>query len=171
MENQTNKRTSASDMALGGVLAALAVVIMSLGSMIPAATFICPMLAMILLSLFLKRTKASLGWTWYAAVAILSALLAPDKEAAAVFVFLGSYPILKPKIDKLPLRWLWKALVFNVLILAMYWVLINVFGMAQVAQEFGEMGMVLMVLTLILGNITFFLLDKLLGMKWGKKRG
>ncbi len=171
MANQSNKRTSASDMALGGVLAALAVVIMSLGSLIPAATFICPMLAMILLSLFLKRSWDAMGWTWYAAVAILSVLLAPDKEAAAVFVFLGYYPILKPKIDKLPLRWLWKAILFNVLILSMYWALINLFGMAQVAQEFGEMGIALTLVTLVLGNATFFMLDVLLGMKLGKKHG
>ncbi len=166
-----SKRTKASDMALGGILASLAVVIMSLGSLIPAATFICPMLAMLLLSVFFKRTTAKIAWAWYGAVAILSVLLAPDKEAAATFVFLGYYPILKPRMDKLPLRIIWKALFFNVVIIAMYWLLLNIFGLAEVVEEFGEMGTILTVATLVMGNVTFLLLDKLLGMKLGRRYG
>ena len=42
------RKSSASVVALGGVLAALAVVIMSLGGLIPVATYISPMLCAIL---------------------------------------------------------------------------------------------------------------------------
>ncbi len=164
------RRTAASDMALGGIMAALAVVIMALGGLIPAATFVCPMFCMLLLVAVLSRCGSRIGWAWYGAVAILSLLLGPDKEAAAVFVFLGYYPILKPKFEKIPLKWLWKLLYFNAAILLMYWLLLNVFGMAELVQEFQEMGMIMTVATLILGNITFFLLDRLLvpGLKFRK---
>lgn len=156
------KRTDAAAIALGGVFAALAVVIMALGGLIPAATFVCPMLCMLILSLVLKQCGHRIGWAWYGAVAILSALLGPDKEAAAVFVFLGYYPILKPKLDTLPLKWLWKGLIFNAAILSMYWLLMNLFGMTELLEEFGEMGTVMTLATLALGNVTFYLLDLVL---------
>ena len=156
------KRTDAASIALGGVFAALAVVIMALGGLIPAATFVCPMLCMLILSLVLKQCGHRIGWAWYGAVAILSALLGPDKEAAAVFVFLGYYPILKPKLDTLPLKWLWKGLIFNAAILSMYWLLMNLFGMTELLEEFGEMGTVMTLATLALGNVTFYLLDLVL---------
>lgn len=159
-------RSKASDMALGGVLAALAVVIMSLGGLIPAATFVCPMLCMLILTIVLKRCGRRTAWAWYGAVAILSLLLGPDKEAAAVFVFLGYYPVLKPKLDSLPCKWLWKALLFNAAILLMYWLLMNLFGMAELTEEFAEMGAVMTAVTLILGNVCFFLLDFVLSRRF-----
>lgn len=152
----------AASVAFGGVFAALAVVIMSLGGLVPAATFVCPMLSMLLLSVVQKRCGNRIAWAWYGAVAILGALLGPDKEAAAVFVFLGYYPVLKPKMDTLPCKWLWKTMLFNVAILIMYWLLMHLFGMAELVEEFGEMGVVMTFATLVLGNVTFFLLDILL---------
>ena len=164
-------RSNASkNMALGGVLAALAVVIMCLGGLIPLATYTCPMLCCLLLKFVCQSCGKRIGWSWYGAVAILSLLMGPDKEAAAVFVFFGYYPLVKPKLDGMKLGWLFKALLFNVLAMAMYFLLINLFGMAQLAAEFQEMGNVLMIVTLALANVTFFLLDKLLGRKLGRRR-
>lgn len=160
------RRNQAAPVALGGIFASLAVVIMCLGGMIPAATFVCPMLCMILLSVVMKKCSSRICWAWYGAVAILGTLLGADKEAAAVFVFLGYYPILKPKLDKLPLRWLWKLILFNVAILVMYTLLLHVFGMAQLMEEFAEMGTILTIVTLVMGNITFIMLDKLLSMRF-----
>ena len=85
---------------------------------------------------------------------------------AAVFSFLGYYPILKPKLDSLPLRWLWKILLFNAAILLMYWLLMHLFGMAQLLHEFEEMGLLLTAITLAMGNATFFLLDRLLSIRF-----
>ncbi|MGM9550491.1 MAG: hypothetical protein ACI3V5_11700 [Faecousia sp.] len=165
-----SKRTSASAVALGGVLAALAVVIMSMGTIIPVATYICPMLCAVLLQVVLKTCGERIAWAWYGAVAVLSALLAPDKEAAAVFVFLGYYPIVKPRLDRLKFCWLWKGLLFNVSVLVMYWLLLRLFGLRQVTEDFAEMGAVMLVILLILGNVTFFLLDRLLEKRPGKRR-
>lgn len=163
-----SKRTSAANVALGGVMAALAMVVMSMGTLIPVATYVCPMLCAVLLQMVLKICGQRIAWAWYGAVAILSLLLAPDKEAAAVFAFLGYYPIVKPKLDRLKGKWLWKTLLFNVSTLVMYWLLMHIFGLDQIASDFEEMGAVMTVIMLILGNVTFFLLDRLLGM--GPKR-
>ncbi|MBQ8834793.1 MAG: hypothetical protein IJ001_07715 [Oscillospiraceae bacterium] len=160
-----SKRTPAGVVALGGVLAALAVVVMSMGTLIPVATYVCPMLCTVLLQVVLKTCGSRIAWAWYGAVAVLSMLLAPDKEAAAVFVFLGYYPIVKPRLDRRKGKWLWKLLLFNGATLLMYWILMQLFGIEQMLSEFAEMGTAMTALTLLLGNITFFMLDCLLGMK------
>ena len=153
-------------MALGGILAALAVVIMSMGTLIPVATYVCPMLCAILLQLILKICGEKIAWGWYGAVSILSLMMAPDKEAAAVFLALGYYPILKPKLDSLKGKWFWKLLYFNAVILLTYWLLMHLFGFDQLAAEFSEMGTIMAVVMLLLGNMTFFLLDKMLDRKF-----
>ena len=160
-----SKRTPAANVALGGILAALAVVIMSMGTLIPVATYVCPMLCCLILQLVRKVSGNRIAWAWYGAVAILALLLAPDKEAAFVFLALGYYPIVKPKLDVLKGSWFWKLLFFNAVILFTYWLLMHLLGFDQLTAEFSEMGFLMTALLLILGNVTFFLLDKLLERK------
>ena len=161
-----SKRTPAYSMALGGVLAALAVVVMSLGTIIPVATYVCPAICMLLGQVVLKICGGRVAWAWYGAVALLSVLLAPDKEAAAVFAALGYYPMVKPRLEKRKLPWLWKAALFNAVILALYWLLIHLMGMDALAEEFAEAGAVMTVVMLVLGNVVFFLLDRVLSKRF-----
>lgn len=158
-------KTSAGAVALGGALAALAVVFMMLGGIIPIGTYCCPILASLLLIPVLDRCGVGLAWAWYGAVGILGALMCPDKEAAAVFVFFGYYPICKPYLDRLPklLRRLCKALLFNLSVVVMYALLILVLGMAALGEEFRQTGTVMLILLLVLGNVTFLLVDVLTG--------
>lgn len=165
------KRNSAQKIALGGLMAALAIVIMCLGGLIPFATFVCPMLCCMITKLVLSMCGKRIAWAWYGAVAILSVLMAPDKEAAAVFVFLGYYPIVKPWMDKLKLSWLWKGLLFNCAILLMYWLLIHILGLSEIANDYEEAGTVLTVVMLLLGNVTFFMLDLVLGRRLMRRHG
>ena len=153
-------------MALGGMMAALAVVIMTLGGAIPLNTFLCPIVCMMVLRFVLATTGRRVAWAWYGAVSILSLLLGPDKEAVAIFLALGYYPILKPKLDRRKWKWIWKGLLFNAVILILYWLLMHIFGFDQLASEFSEMGTVMVAVMLLLGNVTFVLLDKLLEKKF-----
>ena len=164
-----SKRTPAANIAFGGVLAALAVVIMSMGTIIPVATYVCPMLASLVLELVRKTCGSRIAWAWYGAVAILSLLLAPDKEAAAVFLALGYYPIVKPKLDRLKGKWVWKGLLFNAVVLLTYWLMMHLLGFDQLAAEFAEMGLAMTAILLLLGNVTFFLLDKRLDRRFIRK--
>ena len=163
------RRSSPKQIALGGVLAALAVVVMSFGGLIPLATYVSPMLCMMILKLVCLTCGRRIGWAWYGAVAILSLLLSADKEAAAVFAFLGYYPIVKPRLDQLKFSILWKLLLFNAATVLMYTLLMTVFGMAALAAELREMGIALLILTLALGNVTFLLLDRILSRKLKRK--
>lgn len=163
-----SKHTPAYAVALGGIFAALAVVVMGLGTLIPVATFVCPVICMLMLQIVLKICGGRMAWAWYGAVAFLSLLLAPDKEAAAIFLFLGYYPIVKPKLDRKRASWLWKVLLFNITIAILYWLLIQLLGLTEIAREYAGMGAVLTVVMLLLGNVTFLLLDKLLSRRFGK---
>ena len=158
-------RSESKVIALGGIMAALAVVIMSMGGLIPIATYVVPMLCIFLLQFVFKSCGRRIAWAWYGAVAILGLLLCPDKEAAAVFLALGYYPIVKPRLDKTRLKWLWKELLFNGTILVLYWLLLHLLGLQQVVQDFDGMGTAMVIVLLVMGNIVFLLLDILLGRK------
>lgn len=159
---ETHMKKVSRNAAVGGVMAALAVVIMCMGTLVPLATFICPALCILIAHIIVKMCGTKVAWSWYGAVAILSMLLAPDKEAAAVFVFLGYYPIIKPWLERSRFRLLWKGILFNGAVSVMYAFLIFLLGMTETADEFREAGALLSVVTLILGNVTFYLLDILL---------
>ena len=54
------RRNSAKEIALGGMLAALAMVIMCLGGLVPASTYVCPMLcALVLQNVHLLTQRCS----------------------------------------------------------------------------------------------------------------
>ena len=159
-------RSKAYPVALGGMLAAAAVVLMCIGTIIPVATYAAPVLCMMVCQMVVKICGSRIAWAWYGVVTILSLLLAPDKEAAAVFLVLGYYPIVKPKLDSMKWKWLWKGLLFNGSILLLYWVLLNLIGVAALVQEFSGMGIAMTAVLLILGNVTFFLVDLILNRKF-----
>ena len=125
---------------------------------------------MMIQAVVLRRCGRRFAWAWYGAVAILSLLMGPDKEAAAVFVFLGYYPILRPWLNKLRPDWLFKGLYFNAVIAVLYTLLLMVLGFAEILEDYAEMGAVMTVAMLIMGNITFFLLDRLLSLRFGAPR-
>lgn len=155
--------------ALGGLLAALAVVIMCLGTFIPVATYVCPMLCCIVQFLVLKYCGKRIAWTWYAAVCILCLLLAPDKEAAMVLLAIGVYPLIKSSFEKFKIHIFLKLLYFNSAIFVCYGVMVWVMGMQHLLEENMEFGIWGLAVLLFLGNVTFFLLDRVLTMIAKKK--
>ncbi len=165
------KKTPAGRAALGGVLAALAVVTMGLGGLIPIMTYVTPMVCALLLEAVRILCGETFAWAWYGAVGLLGFFLSPDREAAALFLFLGYYPIVRPKLERWKLPWLWKGLYFNLSIAAVYLLLLKLLGLDALGEEFRAMGGVLLAVMLLMGNVVFLLLDKLLRMqKWIRKR-
>lgn len=164
------RNNHAAPIALGGVLAALAVTIMCMGGLIPVATFLCPAACIMVLEIVRRKCGVRIGWAWYGAVAILSLLLGPDKEAAAIFLFLGYYPLIKPFFDQWKVKWILKLAYFNAVILSLYWLLMHIFGMEQLLEEFAEMGTILVLITLLMGNLTFVMLDLQLQLQFRKRK-
>ena len=142
----------------------MAVILMLLGGLVPFATYVCPMLASVLLIPLLEHLPKALCWGWYGVVALLSALFCPDRESAFLFVFLGWYPIVRPGLDRLPRlpRLLVKLLIFNAAVAAVYGLLIYVFALEALLEEAREMGTLMLAALAVLGNISFLLFDRLL---------
>ena len=160
----SRQMTKTKQIALGGSLAALAVVILLLGGLIPVGTYVCPMLAAIPLVILLAELPRPLCLGWYAVVAILGVLLCPDRETAFVFVFLGWYPIAKPALDRLPrlLRVPVKLAVFMAAVSALYALLILVFQLEALVNEARETGLSMLIALVVLGCAAFLLFDLLL---------
>lgn len=158
-------RSHSWKIALCGVMGAVSVAIMLLGAVIPVAMFIAPALASILVMLVCAECGRRLAWTEYAAVSLLSVLFVPDREVALVFVFLGYYPLVKPRFDRLRprlVRGVCKVLYFNGSVLALYALLYSLFFPGQLASELAGAGLALAAASLLIGNAAFLLLDKAL---------
>lgn len=154
-------------MALCGVLCALGVVLMMLGGLFPLATFCSPALAAIVLIPIMFETDRKTAFGAYVVIAALSILLSTDKESALLFAFLGYYPILKPDIDKIRLRWMRVILKLELFDCAAGLMLVCVtylFGMAQILAEYRAMGQAMLIAFAVLANITMLLFDRLIGV-------
>ena len=161
------KNTATKQVALGGILAALAISMMSLGSLIPLSTYVCPMLCAVICQIVTRFYGKRTAWIWYLAVSMLCFFLCADQEAATVFLFLGYYPIVKDRFDTLPVSWAFKALLFNTSIVAVCYFQVYILGMEEILSDASRAAVILLVLFLVIGNITFFLLDRLLRILTG----
>lgn len=160
-------------MAFGGMMCAVAVVIMSLGSLIPVNTYVCPVLCILLTRPVLERCGSRIGWTYYMATALLSLLLAPDREAALVYLFLGYYPMIRSRFEKLRPLWLRngiKLVFFTASGAAVYGLLMAVMGVEAVLGEYAGPGAWLLIATVILWDVMLLLVDRLLGAKLKRRR-
>lgn len=165
MAHRDQIRRESRKAALCGMMAALSVVILCLGGMIPLATFICPMLAMVCVIPAACEYGAGTATLLYGAVSILALLLGPDKEVALIFAFLGWYPGVRPKLGGLPrlIGAAVKAALFTTAMVVMYVLILKLFQLEAVVEEFSEYSPAMVILLLVMGNITFLLFDQVLG--------
>jgi len=150
--------------AFGGIVSAAAVVIMFLGSVIPFATISVPAIASVCVLLFVAEFGKASALGVYFVTAVLSFLVAPDKEMALLFFcFFGFYPVVKSVIEqkfhKGILGWVIKFLIFNLCIVSLYIVITKIFVIPAVQAEFREMTRWFVAGLLALSNITFFVFD------------
>lgn len=149
--------------ALGGVFGALALVVLLMGSIFPAATFVAPAVAGLVIVPVAVECGVRLGAAVYAAVAVLALFLVPDKEATLFFLFLlGHYPLLKVFLEKMRnkvLRLVLKLAVFNASVCAVYGILLILFPVDAIVAEFADAGKLFIALLIAAGNVTFLIYD------------
>ena len=148
--------------ALCGMLTALAIVILLLGSMVPLATFCCPILSMIALLPIQMEYGSKCGFTVYCAVGVLSLLMVPDFEVALFFLFFGYYPALQPYLNRIRhgfLRFGAKFLICNGSIAGMGICLYLLMGPLDLQESFFSYTLPFAAVLLFSANLTFFLLD------------
>lgn len=149
-------------MALCGLLSALAAVVMMLGGVMGIGTFAAPVLAMTVLLPVLEECGPRAAGTAYAAVSILALLLVPDRELALVYAGFGWYPILRPQVARIPsrpLRLAARLAVCNCVILVLYGLLLRLLGLTA---DLAMASRTLYAVLLAMGNLVFLLLDLVL---------
>lgn len=157
------RKKQSGRIALCGVMCGLSIVMMLSGSIIPFATFCAPAISGILLMPVAIECGMRLAWVCYGAISLLALLFVPDKEMAAVFVFLlGYYPLLKAYLQRLkhrPVCIALKAAVFNAAVFAMYGVLLYLFPIQYLVQEFAATAKSMLIVLILLGNVCFWIYD------------
>ena len=152
-------------LSLSAVFCALAVVILCIGTVIPIGTYACPMLASFTLLILREECEKRYAWSAWAVTAVLSLLLAPDKEAAMLWCVLGWYPLVQPRLNKIKpqaVRLAVKLLLCAASTAVMYAVLIFLFQLQELITEFRTTGTLLFVITVILALAVFVMYDYLL---------
>lgn len=154
-----------SKAALGGIIAALAVVVMLITYFSPLLVYTAPPFAGILLIVIVNE----IGYRWafgtYIAISLLSVFLIADKESAVYFtMFFGYYPILKLLMDsKLHSRVLLavlKILLFNLSIGASVAVCVFLFHIPY--DNLMEKGWGLAAVFLVMLNVLLYVYDRLI---------
>lgn len=150
--------------AIGGIIAALSLVIMMLTTVIPTLTYAMPAMAGVLLILIVIEVDKKWATGVYVVVSILSMFLIADKEAAVMYVmFFGYYSILKAiiegKLNKV-FSWIVKFAVFNVTMILAFLIVTYVFNIPfDDMSKFGKWSVWIL---LLIGNFVFLIYDFLL---------
>ena len=150
------------EIALCGMMNALAVVLLSLGGMVPMATYCAPLLAMAVLLPVQEEYGKKMALTAWVSVSLLALMLTPDRETALVYVFFGWYPVARPRIAALPsrpVRLAVKLLIASGVILLLYGAVLRLMGLTA---DLLEGTFLLNAALLVMGNGVFLLLDKAL---------
>lgn len=147
--------------AICGVVSALSFICMMLTGVITIGTYALPALA----GAFLIIPNIELSSKWasstYFVVSLLSIFLVPDKEAALIFIiFLGYYPILKTKIERvnnIVIQYIIKLLLCNVSMVLSFIVAMKLLKIPK--NSFEIFGIYLPWVFLIFGNVIFIMYD------------
>lgn len=152
--------------ALGGVISSLCILAMFLTGVAPFLYLTLPMIAGALITIIVVEVNASWAMLTYIAVSLLSIFVTFDKEAALIFIlFFGHYPVLKHKIEKIPikfLKWLIKLIVFNICIVIDYQLTIHLLGISDFMDDFALLGKYGIYVLWIFSNLFFIVYDYVL---------
>ena len=154
-----------SKAALGGMIAALSVVIMLITYLSPLFVYTAPPFAGILLIVILEELDMKWAFGTYAAIALLSLFMIADKEAAVFFLcFFGYYPIIRAsistKINNKPFLFFIGLLLFNIACAA--GVAICAFVLHIDYRDFYQSGKIFLAVSIVLMNLVFAIYDLLL---------
>lgn len=148
-----NKKSKA--VATSGVLAALAVVILLLGSLIELLDLSAAAMASLVIMVAVIDLGIGYAAGVYAVAAVLSVLLFPKTATIVFAAFVGYYPIVKVYLDRIKprlLQYTVKLVLFNAFLFGILWLVEQLLG---AGNDWSALGIPLYVL----GNLTFLVFD------------
>ena len=149
-----------------GLTRALCLTVMLLGYLVPFATYIVPAFSGALLMPMTYEYGQKTGFVLFGAVSVLSLLLVSDYEIVFMFIFVfGSYTVMKMTVDRMKnkaLRMAVKFLYVNLALVISYGILLFIFPVTVIVNEFREYSAGFIILLAVMFNVTFFLYDKIL---------
>lgn len=149
--------------SLGGIIAALCLVMMFLTAVFPLLNITLPLFAGMLITVVAIEVSTSWAFVTYAVVAVLAFFVTPDKEAWLFFTFFfGYYPVAKSYFEAMKRKavcWLCKIISFNVSIVIIFYITMNILGTLDLFEEFGFYNEWLIPALLVAGNLIFLLYD------------
>ncbi len=158
-------KRSTFNIALGGIVSALCIVMMFSVSFLPVMLYVFPMLCSVLMGVLLESCGQKTAWSAFVGIGILSLILCTDKESAMFYAgFFGFYPMVKVYLERIQhkiLKLCLKLAVFNIAVLGIYSLLVAIFGLANLGFEQGTATWFYIVL-LGIGNFVFLIYDKVI---------
>lgn len=157
--------------ALGGIISALCLTLMFLCGVFPALYIAAPMCAGMLMIILAEEVSSGWAWLTYLSVSLLALVVTFDKEAALMFIlFFGYYPILRPKLEHIPLKLLRlvvKLAIYESFLCADYFLTVYVLGVPTFDDE-GKIGLAVLA---GFATLVFLMYDALLSrMGWAYRR-
>lgn len=153
------KQITIKEIAVCGMLSALSIVIMLVGSIIQVGIFAAPVMAALSIVVIEAEYGLRTALLCYASTAAVGVFIMPDKELALFYAVFGWYPALLPKLRKINssvLRYALEFAIYLVMILSLYGVLMKLLGLDT---GINEAQFILNISMLLVGGISFLLLD------------
>ena len=150
------KKSQTKLLTVSAMLSALGVIVLAFGSVFQTLDLTTAALA----SFFCIYAVIEMGGAYplmiWGVTAFLGLLLLPQKTPAIFFLFIGCYPILKEKLEKLSrwLCWLLKLLVFHAMA-GMFLLTVRIFFPEDLAISFGG----ILLVSYVLAVVTFVVYD------------
>ena len=158
------RKNNTMKIALCGVTGALCITILMMGFLFPFATYACPAIAACLLLPIVYEYRQKTAFTLYIAVSFMALMLVPEQELVFMFIFVfGLYTVIKFSVDRIKnkiIRFMAKLAYINISLGVSYGILLFIFPVAALVNEFSGYTMGFAALLVAMFNLTFFLYDK-----------
>ena len=121
-----------------GLLCALSIVVMMLGSFIGIGTYAAPLLAFWLLLPAQEMFGNKAALTAFFAVAVIGLMILPDRELALFYCAFGWWPVAKTYVDRIPgtaVRTIVKLVIYLAVVLLMMYAVMSVIGLEALNEN------------------------------------
>ncbi len=141
--------------AICGLLAAMSLALMFLGSVLWVFTYVAPLMCSLIIAIICDVAGKKYALITFVAISVISVFFLPDKECALTYAFFfGYYTIIKDSLEKIKPKlfsFLVKLLIFNAGVVSSQALLIYAFGI-PLDNPWGKFGIVIL---MALANAVF----------------